>query len=67
MSGYYLLYNVILSTTQLSLALTMAAFGHSPRPFIEDIVSGRMTGWKAFGAVLGLLQLTIQWMCSMSQ
>lgn len=75
MSPNYILFNAIFSNTQLSEALFLHAYGwpseRSPyltdkNPALEQIAKGRLRGMAAYGAILGLLQIFVQWCCSIS-
>ena len=65
-SPYYVLFNVFFSTAQFSELLLCAAFAWptAARPVLEQIGDGSLKGLEAFGAVLGLLQAFVQWLCS---
>jgi hypothetical protein len=67
-SSYYLLSNEILCTSQLSMAIWRAPdqIGSFFDPNTRRI-SGQATGWKFFGALLGILQLATLWLCSSLQ
>lgn len=67
LSPYFLLFNAIYSNLQLAHALLLAGYGYptTETPVLALIGSGAVTGMKALGGILGLLQVTCQWICSM--
>lgn len=65
-SRYYILFDVFFSNAQLSELLLCAAYAWptATRPVIEQINNGSLQGMEAFGAILGVLQIFVQWCCS---
>lgn len=62
LSAYFLLANVLLSNVQLSQTLLYEAFRLPSRkhPVLNEIRHGQLTGLRAFGATLGMLQFSLQ-------
>jgi hypothetical protein len=40
---------------------------HKPKPVLEHIGKGQLRGFAAFGVVLGLIQVAVQWVCLIIQ
>ena len=68
LSPYFLLFNAIYSNIQFAQALLFASFAYptDEEPVLVLIGDGRLRGFAAFGAILGLLQVAAQWACSIS-
>ena len=62
-SPYFILFNAIFSNIQLAntLLLTARAWPTDKSPVLELIGNGQLHGSEAFGAVLGLIQVALQW------
>ena len=62
-SPYFILFNAIFSNIQLAntLLLTARAWPTDKSPVLELIGNGQLRGSEAFGAVLGLIQVALQW------
>jgi hypothetical protein len=66
-SSHYILFNALLNTSQLSEALFLHAYGwplEGRKSVLQAIAEGRLKGMAAYGGVLGLLQIFVQWSCS---
>lgn len=65
-SPYYILFNIFFSNAQLSEVLLCAAYAwpNGSHPVLQQVISGRLEGIQAFGAILGLVQVFVQWSCS---
>ena len=65
-SPYYLLSTCMLSTTLLTEAICFLAFlyPNSETPAVSSILSGKLRGARAVGAVSGVLHLALIWLCS---
>lgn len=68
LSPIYLLRNTLFSTAQLSDMIFSAAYiwPGKPESVVDLISNGRLKGVKAFGGILGLLQISAQWACSVA-
>lgn len=64
--SYYLLFNILFSNVQLSESLLLAAYAwpNDLRPVLQLIGDGSLRGWAALGGIFGVLQLALQWACS---
>ena len=67
-SPYFVLFNAIYSNIQFAHALLFAAYAY---PTTEESVlalvgDGKLTGSGALGGILGLLQVALQWSCSIT-
>ena len=62
LSPYYVLLGFIFSTTHLANILLLSSYRY---PVLECIADGDLEGAAAFGALLGLVQVVLQWLCSM--
>ena len=62
-SPYFILFNAIFSNIQLAntLLLTARAWPTDKSPALELIGNGQLRSSEAFGAVLGLIQVALQW------
>ena len=67
-SPSFLLFDAIYSNIQFAYALFFASYGYPTDgdPVLVRIGDGRLTGFAAFGAILGFLQVALQWVCSMT-
>ena len=67
LSPYYLLLHAVLNSIQLTAALLIVAFAKPKHgeSILRQINDGRLHGLRALGSILGLLQITAQWACSM--
>lgn len=67
-SPYYILFNVIFSNIQLAntLLLTARAWPTDKVPVLELIGNGQLRGPQALGAVLGIVQVALQWAFSIA-
>ncbi len=65
-SPYYVLSQALFSNAQLSYALLMSAYiyPNDREPVLRTIASGSLRGRDAWGGMLGLLQVAMQWACS---
>jgi hypothetical protein len=66
-SSNYILFNAIFNTSQLSHALFLHAYGwpqEGRNAVLQAIAESRLKGIAAYGGVLGLLQIFVQWSCS---
>jgi hypothetical protein len=63
-----LAFGAIYSIVQLANALLMSArsWPNDSNPVLEAIRSGRLHGLRAYGAALDLIQVSIQWSCSIA-
>jgi hypothetical protein len=68
LSPYYLLFNALYSNIQLAHALLFASYAYptDTEPVLGLIGDGRLKGFEAFGGILGLLQVAVQWACSIT-
>ena len=69
LSPWFLLFTAIFSNVQLSDALLINAYEYPSdtrhkHPVLYLVGKGDLTGWAAFGALLGLLQIALQWTLS---
>lgn len=66
LSATYLMLHALFSTAQLSCTLHSVAFiwPSYERPIFKEINQGHLRGMEAFGGILGLLQIFVQWACS---
>jgi hypothetical protein len=67
-SPYYILFNIFFSNAQLSELLLCGAFAwpNASRPVLKQISNGSLKGLEAFGPTLGILQIFVQWACSIA-
>lgn len=67
-SPFFVLFDVIVGNAQLSENVLCAAFAWptAARPVIKEIGNGSLKDREAYGAVLGLLQIFVQWSCSVT-
>ena len=68
LSPYFLLFNTIYSNIQFAHALLAASYAYptEKEPVLQLIGDGRLRGAAAFGGILGLLQVAMQWACSVT-
>lgn len=68
LSPYFVLFNAIYSNIQFAHALLFAAYAYptTEEPVLALIGDGKLTGSRAFGGILGLLQVALQWACSIT-
>lgn len=68
LSLYFLLFNAIYSNIQYAHTLlhTSYAYPTDKEPVLQLIGDGRLRGSAALGGILGLLQVAIQWACSIT-
>jgi hypothetical protein len=68
LSPYFVLFNAIYSNIQFAHALLFAAYAYptTEEPVLAVIGDGKLTGYRAFGGILGLLQVALQWSCSIT-
>lgn len=59
-SPYYMLNHSLFSTTTLALRLSHNVFFAA----FNCVVSGELSGWKAYSASLGFVEVIVQWLCS---
>lgn len=65
---YLVLFNAIYSNSQFAHALLFAAYAYptTEEPVLALVGDGKLTGSGAFGGILGLLQVALQWSCSIT-
>ena len=68
LSPYFILFNAIYSNMQFAHTLLFAAYVYpdTSAPVLSLISDGRLKGSNALGGILGLLQVTVQWICSIA-
>jgi hypothetical protein len=68
LSPYFLLFNAIYSNIQFAHTLLDASYAYptDKEPVLRLIGDGRLRGSAALGGILGLLQVAIQWVCSIT-
>lgn len=68
LSPFFIACNVIFSNAQLSEVLLLAVFAWptAARPVLKQIDHGYIDGLETFGAILGILQISVQWLCSVA-
>lgn len=59
----YILFNTLFAASQLTLILYLSGYGF---PVLECIGSNKLKGLNAYGAVLGLIQISVLWLGSLS-
>lgn len=60
-SPYYILNHGLFSTATFALRLSHSVFFGA----FNCVAGGDLRGWQAYSALLGLLEVAVQWICSL--
>ena len=57
------MFNYLFTATQFAMVLVYSSFG---RPIMGCVADRKLRGLDAYGAILGLIQMTVLWIGSIS-